>query len=120
VTGAADGHTPGPWRLEPRDGLPHVRVTAHGGCSNVATVYGLSLADADAERDANADLIARAPTLLADNARLAARERVLREALSGLLQRAMVLAEPGPQPFTLGDSPEYLAARAALAEGGAR
>jgi hypothetical protein len=36
-------------------------------------------------------------------------------ALRGLLLRASELAEPGPHAVTLGNSPEYVAARAALA-----
>jgi hypothetical protein len=81
---ATTGHTPGPWRVYHENGS-----MGSGGHWGVETEKGTPLAGTTVARvcavgpvgRANAALIAAAPDLLAENARLRERERVILAAL---------------------------------------
>lgn len=87
-----DKHTPGPWIVVEYDGRGPMEVqSSENPGASLALVYA---ENPEIELQANADLIASAPTLLEENRKLKEEARVLREALEvipGFKLRALAM-----------------------------
>lgn len=92
------GHTPGPWYVESKELNSY---TIHSDEIDLATVWGIDIDDAEAY--ANAQLMAQAPSLKAENERLREANRVMLDALKG------AITEMSPVwNFDLRNAPEYV------------
>jgi hypothetical protein len=96
------GHTPGPWHTN----MPPGRFPIYAGKNGEWTYIASAIDGTKEEKDANARLIAAAPTLLAEVATLKAQSTALRAAL----ELALAYFDK-----TAPESGRAVAARAALA-----